>query len=319
LKRLFSSWDVKPRERFDYWHDIACKNIVDHNSIPQCNENFHAIIEAGALSDLRMIQFENSPMAVSRTARHIGRTRDDDIFFCRQTAGELLLEQDGREVLLRPGELTLLDPMLPYSGQFFPGSTLLLLKIPRRDLEVRIGKTRNLVCREVKSGVAEFNLASSFIAAVPAHATQLKEPAATLVKDITLDLIGVALRRVTEGFPRISCGRTLVMLNIRAAVEARLRDPALDPSSVAAAVGVSVRYANSILANYDQSIGRLILDRRLERCRRSLNDPQQAHRTISEIAYGWGFSNMTYFGRMFKNAFGLSPREFRRQSVSPRP
>jgi error-prone DNA polymerase len=37
---------------------------------------------------------------------------------------------------------------------------------------------------------------------------------------------------------------------------------------------------------------RLIQARRLARCRYALEDPNQAHRTVSEIAYGWGFSDM---------------------------
>ncbi len=36
-------------------------------------------------------------------------------------------------------------------------------------------------------------------------------------------------------------------------------------------------------------IMRLIQARRLARCRSALEDPSDTHRTISEIAYGWGF------------------------------
>jgi AraC-like DNA-binding protein len=89
---------------------------------------------------------------------------------------------------------------------------------------------------------------------------------------------------------------------------------ALDSEIVAAAAGVSVRYANAVLAQEGTSIARLIQERRLARCRRAMEDPSQNHRTISEIAYGWGFSDMTHFGRRFKTAFGLSPRDYRRQS-----
>ena len=53
------------------------------------------------------------------------------------------------------------------------------------------------------------------------------------------------------------------------------------------------------------------MSRRLARCRRALEDPSQAHRTVSEIAYGWGFSDMTHFGRKFKAAYGLLPRDYR--------
>ena len=41
-------------------------------------------------------------------------------------------------------------------------------------------------------------------------------------------------------------------------------------------------------------------------------DPLQAHRTVTEIATGWGFSDMTHFGRRFKAVYGVLPSEFRR-------
>jgi AraC-like DNA-binding protein len=82
-----------------------------------------------------------------------------------------------------------------------------------------------------------------------------------------------------------------------------------------------VRYANAVLAEHNTSIMRLIQARRLERCRYAFEDPNQAHRTVSEIAYGWGFSDMTHFGRRFKKAYGILPSEYQilaRQSARGR-
>jgi hypothetical protein len=36
LKTIFSTTGVHARERFDYWHDVACKNLVEHDSNPEC-------------------------------------------------------------------------------------------------------------------------------------------------------------------------------------------------------------------------------------------------------------------------------------------
>ena len=55
--------------------------------------------------------------------------------------------------------------------------------------------------------------------------------------------------------PRLSSARSLVLLKVRSAIDVRLADPALDASSVARAAGVSVRYANAVLADEGTSIG----------------------------------------------------------------
>jgi AraC family transcriptional activator of tynA and feaB len=111
--------------------------------------------------------------------------------------------------------------------------------------------------------------------------------------------------------------KSMVILGILAAVRARLVDPDLNVQTIADAVGLSARYANSILASQDTSIGRLILTERLERCRRSFEDQAQSHRTVSEVAFGWGFSDLTHFGRSFKKTYGMSPSEYQASHRKP--
>jgi AraC-like DNA-binding protein len=113
----------------------------------------------------------------------------------------------------------------------------------------------------------------------------------------------------------LSSGAAVALLKLRTAIENRLMDPRLDPTAAAAAAGISVRYANHLLSQQGTSLERLIVSRRLERCRRTLEDARQSHRTISEIAYAWGFSDLSHFNRRFKAAFGCTPRDYRRRHV----
>jgi AraC-like DNA-binding protein len=309
MQKLFSTNNVHPRDRFDCWHSIACKTVVNHDSRPECRASFQAELQWATLGGLELVLFENSPMDISKN-----HATADQLFVCRQMAGEVVLEQSSREVALEAGDITVLDPLLPYAGRLFSGSKLLVLKIPRRLLEARTGKTRQMIARRIRPIAAESSLASSFLAMLPTHAGNLGAAAEEIVADQALDLIAVSFAKAMESKPRVSSARSLALVNLRAAVEARLADPALDAETVAAAAGVSKRYANAVLAQEGTSITRLIQTRRLARCRQALEDPLQGHRTISEIAYGWGFSDMTHFGRRFKAAFGSSPRDYRKRS-----
>ena len=51
---------------------------------------------------------------------------------------------------------------------------------------------------------------------------------------------------------------------------------------------------------------------RLDRCRRDLLDPAFADQPISAIASRWGLPSAPHFSRLFRQAYGCSPREFRR-------
>ena len=314
MQKLFSTDALHPRDRFDFWHEVACKNVVGHDSRPQSRPDFHAEFERGSLAEISILRFRNSPMQVSGTRQHIAKADSDELFLCRQIEGALFFEQCGREVRLKAGDMTLIDPMLPYNGRFGIGSELLVVKIPRRLLEMRTGKLQSLTAVALKPDDAERGLTSSFLGTLPAYTGQLSSTSHEILKEQTLDLIALSLAKTIDGKLRLSAGHAFVLLNIRAAVEARLADPNLDVKTIADAAGVSVRYANSLLASENTSLRRLVQTRRLTRCQKALEDPMQSRRTVSEIAYSWGFSDMTHFGRVFKKAHGMLPSDYRRRS-----
>jgi AraC family transcriptional activator of tynA and feaB len=288
---------------------------VDHDSEPDCRQNFRAELQSGVLANIELILFENSPMIIQHTAHQATRLNADELFACRQMTGAVAVEQDGRETVLEADDITLIDPRRPYFAKTFVGSRILVLKIPRRLLEARVGNTRLLTACSIKPSGPESKLAAAFLAMLPTHVSGLSPATDEIAENQALDLIAISLAKATEGrTPRVSCARSVVLMKVRAAIEARLTDPALDPETVTAAAGVSRRYANAVLAEEGTSITHFIQSRRLERCRVALEDPLQTHRTVSEIAYGWGFSDMTHFGRKFKVTYGTSPREYRKNA-----
>jgi len=309
MQKLFSTEDVHPRDRFDYWHEIACKQITRHDSKPSCRQGFRASMQGHTFIDSALLQFDNSSMEVWRTRQQVEGGASPDVFFCLQLRGHLGIEQNNRIAVLETGEMTLIDPALPYTGRFQSDSKLLVFKTPRSTLEARIGKAREAVVRVIKPSSGEAQLLASYLARLRKHTHQVSVEAARLVEDHLLDLIAVSLPH--EATPKTSSAKSLVLLKLRAAIEGRMTDPALDPEAVAKAAGVRVRYANALLAHEGLSIMRLILGRRLERCRAALDDPKQRHRTISEIAFAWGFSDMTHFGRRFKAVYGSLPSDYR--------
>jgi AraC-like DNA-binding protein len=313
MHKLFSTNDVHPRDRFDYWHSIACKSIVEHESQPECATTFQAEIRSGVLGNMALVLFENAPMSATRTAQQTAGAPTDDLFVCQQLAGNLWLEQHDREATLGPGDMTLLDPMHPYDCKFLTSSRLLLLKVPRRAFEVRLGKARDMVAIPLRSTRPDSSLTAGFLRLLPEHAGRLSSHGEQAAGEHALDLFVVSLASAWNGeTPRVSSARSIVLSNLHSAIDARLSDPALDADTVAGIAGVSIRYANAVLAEVDTSIMRLVQSKRLVRCRKAFEDPAQSHRSISEIAFGWGFSDMTHFARSFKKAFGVAPSEYRR-------
>ena len=49
--------------------------------------------------------------------------------------------------------------------------------------------------------------------------------------------------------------------------------------------------------------------------RADLKNPAQAQRTITDIAFSWGFNNGAHFSRVFREHTGLSPSDFRETAL----
>jgi AraC-like DNA-binding protein len=295
------------RDRFDYWHQVACEYIVDHHSAAEGPQDFSAALDHGRLADVDLLTFENSAMRVSHTRHHAMRADTSQLFLCRQFEGSLFLEQNGSEAFLKPGDFTLIDPRYPYRGKFSNDSKLLILKLPRASLASRAGSPERMLARAVRAA-GDDRFTSALIGMLPLHAGELSQTAETLIRNQLLDLIALSLSTVLDrAAPGASAALSLLNMKIHTYVEMRLGDPRLDAKAVAAALSVSVRYLNAALALEQTSIARLIYARRLARCRLALEDPAQRDRSISDIAYGWGFSDMTHFARKFRAAYGCLP------------
>jgi len=61
----------------------------------------------------------------------------------------------------------------------------------------------------------------------------------------------------------------------------------------------------------DTTLGRFVLDQRLQRAGQMLSDPGMRGRMISEIAFSLGFQDLSHFSRRFTAKFGRSPRAYR--------
>lgn len=306
---------VHPRDRLAYWYDVACKVFVEHECRVKTPSHFDVTMQHAPLGDLGVVNIESHGLTFAEvTARNIANAENNVFFLCLQLSGGATLGQDGREAVLKPGDFVLLDAERPYTCRYTAGWQQIIIKIPHRALKARLTASSELTALAVRDTRSIGGLASGFIRMVPDHIGAMHAAAKTQVAEQVLDLAALALASETEGDrPSVSSGRSLTLLMLRAAIENRLSDPRLDPSSAAAAAGISVRYANMLLSQQGTSLQRLIMSRRLEHCPRALEDPAQAQRTITDIAFAWGFSDLSHFDRRFKAEFGCSPRDYRQQ------
>ncbi|MCD4534601.1 helix-turn-helix domain-containing protein [Nocardioides sp. cx-169] len=141
----------------------------------------------------------------------------------------------------------------------------------------------------------------------------------------------VASASGSPGHVQDALAQTLVA-RVRAYILDHLSERNLTPATIAAAHHVSTRQLYKSCAAEDLRPEPWVIARRLEAAREELGRPGSHQRTIAAVAARWGFANSSHFSHRFREAYGLTPREWRdrcregddgaapgRSPIAPRP
>ncbi len=312
MQVAFSTSTVHARDRLDYWREEAARAYVAHDFDTPLGRSFQGVIRAGSLGALGLSLFECDECLVQRTHRCLRSAADDDLLIGRQTAGRMSLHQDGRDGETGVHDIFLLDPRRPFSLSVGPRSRSLVVKVPRWELQARLGDVSALTAMPLSGSGPVTALASGFLGLLASRVDAVDAVAGDKLAQQALDLVALAFdAEGAGGRTTLSSVRATTLLRLKAIIEAKVHDPDLKPVLAAAATGISVRYANALLAQEGTSLERFIMLRRLHHCRRALTDPAQALRTVSDIAFACGFSDVSHFARRFRAQYGCSPSECR--------
>ncbi|MBV9565588.1 MAG: helix-turn-helix domain-containing protein [Bradyrhizobium sp.] len=302
--------------RLALWQDIVCDVFVELDCKSDLGNAFHGSVTQASLGKAVCSDVCSDRQHVFRTPSRIARSDQDFVLIALGNRGVGGVVQDGRETSIRPGEFALYDTTRPYQLSFDAAFTQTIFKVPREMLQRRLGDTEALTARAFGADVALERLAYDFIFQLCHSADQIGPEHAVALSEQAVDLLAMALsERLGKTSLPSSTHRSALRYRLKAHIRARLADPDLSLPETAAALGISVRYVNDLLADEQTSFQRYLLAERLARCKRDLASPMLAHRQIGEIAFAWGFNDLSHFGRVFREHFGTSPRDFRQSRM----
>ncbi len=249
-----------------------------------------------------------------RVTNALERARPNDAPLVKlvfQEEGECCFEQGARSVTLHPGEWCAYDKNVSYCLRNSGLSRQSALVLPAAAVDRTRGWDGLTMVGYSYSRGADYILYSTLVAAV-GQLDVLSDVGANLVSHALLRLLETTLLSKGgdgDGVPLHEMRRAEI-LNF---IEHHLDDPELSIDAIARAFSCSKRYLHKLFLDHGTTIGRAIWNRRLDHCQADLGDPKAAGRSVTEIAFAWGFNDSHHFSRLFKERFGLTPRDFRRK------
>ena len=305
---------------FDAWEQQICRTFVplrarhpERDSAP-----FRGGVNSASLGAVTLAEVSASHAVVERTPRLI-RQDDPELYkFGLQSSGTSVIEQDGRQARLLPGDFAIYDTSRPYRIACSDDYRMTIAMFPREVVRLPQSHLASLTAVRLagESGLAA--LLAPLMRGLSQEMASTGGVIAAHLGDAVVDLVTAAFAQqfaVTLPVDSSSAQQALVSQVYRF-IDQNLGNPELTSRSIAAAHFVSLRQLQKVFETEGESVTSIIRSRRLDRCRRDMADPRLLGDTIAAIGARWGFADAAHFSRLFRSTFGCSPREYRQMHVA---
>jgi AraC-like DNA-binding protein len=267
------------------------------------------------LGQLATFRVDGTPQVVRRTRAAIRAAEADPYKICVQVRGRATVHQDGREVVLEPGQMAIYDTGRPYDLRLERRWSCAVLAFPRTAL----GLPEHLIAASMTHAYRLTDgpgavLADFVLSAVRQH-DSIRTAAASRLGEAGLHLIAGTLSEVAA--PDADEAADALRLQVLGYVRAHLADQDLSHAQVAAAHHMASRTLHRLFEHEPFTVTDYIRAQRLDAVHRDLTDPLLRNRSIAALAARWGFTDQAHFTRAFRARYGTTPSHTRRTTARP--
>ncbi|MGW0712695.1 helix-turn-helix domain-containing protein [Streptomyces sp. NPDC002643] len=293
----------------DAWRDW-CSDVHGEFGIDFPAESYRGRVMRQRTSTYQLVSWTGESEHVRREARGIRRDPRGHYELFVPLRDRLHVGSDSVDRALQTGEMALVPIDAPFHVAHADGAAALTLLIPFERIDQRLGlvapRGQRIVGRKGLPGVTRDLLVSLI-----RERDHLSGAEFDSVCDRIVDLFCLAAAG-DEKMPSTS-GTTAVLDAVRRYVREHVTDPDLSVAAMSSAIGWSSRYIQAVLAREGTTATELIRHERLDLARTRLSCPTFASQSIADVAASVGFSSPSAFSSAFRQHFGTSPREVRRQ------
>jgi AraC-like DNA-binding protein len=307
--------EVPPRERVGFWRDGIARLFQGLQSDEYGDTDFSGRSRTLHAGDVVLTHLEATRHRVTRASAVARRTEVPYLKIVAPWVGCAGVGQMGRETWVTPGQWSIYDTTDSYTVANPERVEHLIVMLPKPRLAERGLKLDTLMARRLGGSGGVSRLALETMRNAFRELPAMPQPAALGVGDAITQLVHLSLLELA-GQETAATQREALRERIKRHVAEHLADPGLTVDGIAQALNVSRRQLYNAFAEEPDGVAGYILARRLDACRQALADRASVHRSITDIALGFGFHNMAHFSRVFRAHLGMAPSDYRRAAAA---
>lgn len=312
MKTVLSTDLLEESAQFAGFTRAVCSEIADLSTQQIDLGAYQALIRKQGVGELDLTYVDCDPVVIERSAQNIERDNESSYFVTLQRKGVGKIRQMGREVVLEPGDFTVVDSALPYLISFEGPVRRLVARFPRTEFVRRGCVSENYCGRAFRGTLGTSAIAAKLLKILAQDGDTVDASVGYSLSCAVLDAIVSSKSDDADlGGGTLNLSQSEILRRVRSFVLANISDPSLCTSSIAAQTGISVRYLHKLFSATGITLNRWIQEERLTRCHRLLLSEKHRNRSIQEIAFSNGFNDSGYFSHRFSRRFGISPKQAR--------
>lgn len=303
----WTSTSVPPGDQYDAWVGKLNGTFGRWNADVRGRDAFRADVRASGLADLALVDCRCDPCGGYRSRADLSNVESEQLTIQLVLSGREHMRLGDQEAILSKGDIFVWDNTQAMSFSVLEPLHKISLILPLQRLKDWVPSKWRDMPRWMRSGEPGTEMLASyvrFLSEVDYDTNPMRHNA--LVEAAIALLVAPFPGDVAEGSHRLA-----QLEVVKTKIRRRLRDPDLDLAAIAQANCISLRYLHWLFEADDTTAWRFIVAERLEACRRDLANPALRGKSITEIAFSWGFSNIAHFARKIKACYGVTPSDLR--------
>jgi len=275
---------------------------------------FHVDFSLNPLPGLVMGMGSMHGSSNRRTRKHVEDSTDDAVLIVN-LRGQHLIEQRDKELVLGDGEAAFVSAADPSCFTHKPPGTMIALRFPKARFAPLLRDPDGSYMRRIGGDSEGLKFLTSYLGLSWDRRTTTSTELQSAMVNHVFELMSIMAGATRDaGHAAEEGGLRAARLHlIKQDIAENLDQFDLSVTALASRHRCTPRLLQRLFEAEGTTFTEYVLAQRLAWAHRALVDPRRARVKISTLAYDCGFSDLSYFYRVFRRHYGVSPSDVRAQ------